>query len=75
MPLSKRDGMTVEELIDALRGYDPDLPVLLAVRAGPTTLFEEIVDLSPRRARFSDQREMLIDVPHGAPVIVLETAP
>lgn len=75
MPLSKKEGMTVDELIDKLWDYDPDTPVMLAVRMGDTTGLEPIVDLSLQEAAYSDQHGMMIVVQllDYAPVIALET--
>jgi hypothetical protein len=67
------DAMTVDELIEALRGYDRETPVYLAVRMGPTVGLEPIVDLSLQKSKYSDQRSMLTVVAAGTPVIALET--
>lgn len=66
-------AMTVQELRDALAGYDPDTPVHFVERMGRQTALPPVTDVTLRTMAYCDELDMFVDAPHTKqPVIILE---
>jgi hypothetical protein len=66
-------AMTVQELRDALAGYDPDTPVHFVERMGKQTALPPVSDVTPRTMAYDDNLNLFVDAPHAKqPVIILE---
>jgi hypothetical protein len=71
-PMLKEPAMTVEELRDALRGYDPETPVYFVEALGQYNVLEPVSDLDFYYMQYSHDIEAHIAMPDGDPVIVLQ---
>lgn len=70
----KQDAMTIEELIEALVGYDPKTPVYFATKLGPLTGLEAVTDLSLQKAKFTEELDIAVVAADGTRVIALESS-
>lgn len=67
-----KEAMTVEEMRDALAGYDEKMPIFLATRAGTDTILEPVTDLSPQKMAYHNGLEINAVSIKGEAVIALQ---